>query len=302
MTTQFIRLTQALAGPLLVDPGFGARAASLLAHGGVRYLAASLHRDVKANSDEHQAITAGVTRKRAAGSGVAVIPVLEAISNRPHSFGASTQEVGAAFDAAMTSGDIAAIMLDVDSPGGTVEGVPELAAKIYAARGEKPVIAIANGMMASAAYWIGAAASEVVVTPSSSVGSIGVYTIHEDLTKYLEQEGAKVTTVSFGKYKTEMAPWVELSDEALAHLQQRVDEIGNWFVGDVGKFRGDTPANVKAGYGEGRVLSAKAAVDANLVDRVATFEETLERMLSATKPVRRGARTESLRRQLELAG
>lgn len=300
MTTEFIRLTRALSGPLLIDPAFGARAAALLAHGGVRYLMASLHRDLEAGAEERQTARSGA-RQRARGGGVAVIPVLDAISNRSHSFGSSAEEIGAALDAAVASNDVASILLDIDSPGGTVEGVPELADKVFAARDVKPIVAIANGMMASAAYWIGAAASEVVITPSSSVGSIGVYTIHVDITKWLEQEGEKVTTMSFGKYKTELAPWVEISEEAEAFLQQRVDEIGVWFVKDVARFRGDTPANVRSGYGEGRVLSAKAAKAENLVDRIATFDETLDRMLAKAKP-RSGARTESLRRQLDLAG
>ena len=300
MTTEFIRLTRALSGPLLIDPAFGARAVSLLAHGGIRYLMASLHHDLRADAEKRQAARTGM-RERAAAGGVAVISVFDAISNRPHSFGASTQEIDAELDAAAASRSIAKILVNIDSGGGTVEGVPETAAKIRLVNSIKPVTSIANGMMASAAYWIGAAASEVVVTPSSSVGSIGVYTIHEDITKMLEKEGEKITTVSFGKYKTELAPWVELTEEALEHLQQRVDEIGTWFVKDVGKFRGDTPANVRSGYGEGRVLSAKAAVKANLADRVATFEETLDRMLAKAKP-RRGMRTESLRRQLDLAG
>ena len=294
MTTEFIRLTRALSGPLLIDPAFGARAASLLAHGGVRYLLASLHHGLQAAQSGGE--------KRAAGSSVAVIPIHDAISNRSHSFGASTQEIGAAFDVAVASNDVASILLDIDSPGGTVEGVPELAEKVFAARDVKPIVAIANGMMASAAYWIGSAAGEVVITPSSSVGSIGVYTIHEDITKQLEKKGQKVTTISFGKYKTELAPWVELTEEAKAFLLQRVDEIGVWFVRDVARFRGDTPANVQSGYGEGRVLSADAALQVGLVDRIATFEETLDRMLAEAKPQRRGMRTESLRRQLDLAG
>jgi signal peptide peptidase SppA len=279
---------------LLVDPAFGARAASLLAHGGVRYLLASLHHDLQAARSGGE--------KRAAGGSVAVIPIHDAISNRPHSFGTSTQEIGAAFDVAVASNDVASILLDIDSPGGTVEGVPELAERVFAARDVKPVVAIANGMMASAAYWIGAAAGEVVVTPSSVVGSIGVYTIHVDITKWLEQEGEKVTTMSFGKYKTELAPWIEITEEAQAFLQQQVDEIGVWFVRDVARFRGDTAANVQGGYGEGRVLSAGAALQAGLVNRIATFEETLDRMLAEAKPQKRGMRTESLRRQLDLAG
>ena len=85
-----------------------------------------------------------------------------------------TEAFGAAFDRAAADSSIGAIVLNIDSPGGSVYGVEELADKIYKARGTKPVYAVANSLAASAAYWIGSAASQLYVTPSGEVGSIGV--------------------------------------------------------------------------------------------------------------------------------
>ncbi|MBK8434507.1 MAG: S49 family peptidase [Chloroflexi bacterium] len=82
---------------------------------------------------------------------------------------------------AMANPSVGRILFDVDSPGGSVEGVAELASEIVAARGKKPMTAVANGLMASAAYWIGSAADEIVVTPSGMVGSIGVLAVHEEM-------------------------------------------------------------------------------------------------------------------------
>ncbi len=152
--------------------------------------------------------------------------------------------------------------------------------------------------MASAAYWIGAAAKELVVTPSSEVGSIGVYLLHEDWTASLEAEGVKVTEIAAGKFKTEGAPWKELDDTGREFLQARVAEVYGWFVRDVARFRGDTPANVRGGYGEGRVLSAKPALEAKLVDRIATIEETIERVSGGGR-VGRSSRSAAASNELE---
>jgi ClpP class serine protease len=84
----------------------------------------------------------------------------------------------------------------IDSPGGALDGVPEFAGEIFATRGRKKVIAIANTIAASAAYWIASSAEELVVTPSGSVGSIGVFAVHEDLSKALDMAGLKVTLLA----------------------------------------------------------------------------------------------------------
>jgi signal peptide peptidase SppA len=223
---------------------------------------------------------------------IQVIPIVGVIANRAQSMGVGADEIGAMVDAAVANPRVDAIVLDIDSPGGTVTGVPELAAKVFAARGVKPVVAVANGLMASAAYWIGSAASEVVASPSSEVGSIGVIAMHEDWSAAMEQEGVKVTEFSAGKYKTEGAPWKPLGEEAETRFTERVAEVYAWFVRDVAAHRGDTPAAVRAGYGEGRVLSAKEAKAVNLIDRIATMEETIMRLAVGKSP-RSGMRADA---------
>ena len=233
------------------------------------------------------------SQRRAKGDrNVQVIPIVGVIANRAQSLGAGADELGRMVDQAAADARVDAIVLDIDSPGGTVTGVPELAEKIFAARQEKPVVAVANGLMASAAYWVGAAADEIVASPSSEIGSIGVFALHEDWSKALEDEGVVVTEISAGKYKTEGAPWKPLDDEAAEFFHERVAEAYDWFVKDVARFRGDTVANVRNGYGEGRVLGAKQAKAVGLIDRIDTLEGTVARLTSGAMP-RRGARAKA---------
>lgn len=222
---------------------------------------------------------------------VAVIPIYGTISQRMDmmsemSGGTSTQHVGAQFDAALANASVSSIVLDIDSPGGSVSGVPELAAKIKAARGQKPVIAVANSLMASAAYWIASAADEIVASPSADVGSIGVYQAHLDASAHLEAEGLKYTLISAGKFKVEGNPYEALSDEARASMQASVDEFYATFTGDVASNRGVSVKDVRGGYGEGRVLTAKSALAAGMIDRVATLDDVLAEMTGG-----KGART-----------
>lgn len=236
-------------------------------------------------------------RRESGDRNVQVISVVGAIANRAQSLGVGAMEVGQRLDAAVADARVDAIVLDIDSPGGTVTGVPELAAKVRAAREVKPVVAVANGMMASAAYWIGSQASEVVASPSSDVGSIGVFAVHEDWSKWLEAEGVVVTEIAAGKYKTEGAPWKPLDAEGEEFFRTHVAEVYEWFVRDVAAGRGDTPANVRTGYGEGRVLTAKDAKAAGLVDRIETLDETIGRLTAGRSPrARAKAEAEGLRR------
>ena len=199
--------------------------------------------------------------------------------------GTSTERFTAQFRQAAADPNVKAIVLNIDSPGGSVYGVPELAGVIRseAAKGEKPVIAQVNSLAASAAYWLASAASEIVVTPSGEVGSIGVYTVHEDVSKMLTAMGVTPTIVRAGKYKIEDNPWQPLSEDARTYLQGLVDQYYEMFIKDVAAGRSAatrskvTPAMVRAGYGQGRVLSAKDAVSEGMADRVASLDETLAR-------------------------
>lgn len=227
------------------------------------------------------------------GDAVAVIPVYGTISQRPDlmsSGGASTQSIGAQFDAAMASPQVGSIVLDIDSPGGSVSGVPELAAKIRDARGQgKQIIAVANSLAASAAYWIASAADEFVASPSADVGSIGVYAAHVDASAMLESEGLKYTLISAGRYKVEGSPYAPLSDEAREAMQASVDEFYAMFTSDVAKNRGVSVKDVRSGYGEGRVLTAKQALAAGMIDRVASLDDVLGDLTKGAKSSTRRA-------------
>jgi len=96
--------------------------------------------------------------------------------------------------------------MDVDSPGGGVEGIPELADEIMAGRAQKKIVAVANGMAASAAYWLACCATELVVTPSGQSARSAFFAAHEDMSKALEQEGVKVSLVSAGNSKPRAIP------------------------------------------------------------------------------------------------
>ena len=130
-----------------------------------------------------------------------------------YSGGTSTDIFGAWFDEAMADKSVTSIVLDVDSPGGSVYGVSELARKIYQSRGKKPIIAVANSLMASAAYWIASAADEIHVSPGAEVGSIGVIAVHVDRSENNAKEGFNVSYITAGEYKAEGNPDAPLSED-----------------------------------------------------------------------------------------
>lgn len=186
--------------------------------------------------------------------------------------------LGQQFDQLVADESIGAIVLHIDSPGGVVYGIPELADKIYQARGKKRVIAVADGMMASAAYWAGSSADEIVASPSSDVGSIGAYLMHVDYSKALENEGVKTTIVSAGKHKIDGNPYEPLSETGLETFQESIRETYASFVSAVARNRGTTASAVRDGYGEGRVLSAAKSLEAGLIDRIATLDEVVAKL------------------------
>jgi signal peptide peptidase SppA len=150
---------------------------------------------------------------------------------------------------------------------------------MYEMRGKKAQIAQVNDLAASAAYWLASQADEIVSIPSGTAGSIGVFTVHQDLSEALAKEGIKVDVIRAGKYKVEGNPFEPLSDEGRAFIQARVDEAYSSFVKDVARGRGVNVSDVKGGYGQGRALSAKDALTAGLIDRIGTMEDTFSRVL-----------------------
>lgn len=209
---------------------------------------------------------------------VAVLPIVGTILHRASgveeaSGAVSVQGLTRHLRGLVADDGVKAIVLDIDSPGGSVSGVEELAREIHAAQQTKPVIAVANSMAASAAYWLASQASEVVVTPSGSVGSIGVYAMHVDISVALEQEGIAVSFIHAGKHKVEGNPYQPLDDEARGEMQAKVDDYYTMFVDAVKRGRPAVSEDVM----QGRMYTAQQAVKVKLADRVATLDETIAR-------------------------
>lgn len=243
---------------------------------------------VELEPEEIQARIAGGPGKGSANraGSVAILPIYGVLTPRATLFsdisgGTSVESFRNDFSEAVNDDDISGIVLDVNSPGGSTELITELAADIRAAREVKPVVAIANTQAASAAYHLASQATELFVTPSGNVGSIGVFAAHEDISKALEEAGVKTTLISAGRFKTEGNPYEPLGAEAKRAIQHRVDDHYAIFVRDVAAGRGVDESTVRSGYGEGRVLHAGDALAAGMVDGVQTFDATVGALLSS---------------------
>lgn len=235
--------------------------------------------------------------------GIAVIPLNGVITQHPDWLGdTSVDEFYTAFAAAITDPSVGAVLVSIDSPGGSVYGIQELSQAMIAARELKPIVAIANSLAASAAYWIGCSASEFYCTPSGEVGSIGVWQAHMDFSGALEKAGIKTTLISAGKYKVEGNPFQPLDKDALSFLQSRVDDYYNAFAGAVAAARGVAVSVVKNGMGEGRVLGAQEAVKQNMIDGVMTMPQVISLMQSKLSQTSKPKARSLERMSLQLLG
>lgn len=229
--------------------------------------------------------------------GIAVLPLYGVVTQRGNMVddvsgpgSTSTQQFSAALRQLLADDTVGQILIDIDSPGGSVYGVAELADEIQSARSQKRIVAVANSLAASAAYWIGCSASEFYVTPGGEVGSIGVWQAHQDYSQALDEAGVKTTLISAGKFKVEGNPYSPLNDEAQSFMQSRVDEYYAAFTKAVARGRGVPISQVREGMGQGRVLGADAALAQNMVDGIATFDDVLKQMRrDAKQPARAGA-------------
>lgn len=218
---------------------------------------------------------------------VAVIPLRGVIAHRmsgleESSGGMSAERFTRMVRAAAADESIGSIVLDVDSPGGTIAGLTEAADALFEARSQKRIIAVANATMASAAYWIASQAHEIVAIPSAldrGIGSIGVFSVHQDLSAALEKEGIKVTLIKSGAHKAEGNPFEPLPEEVHAEIKAAVDAAKAVFVKTVARGRGLSPADVVKQYGDGRAFSAKDALKAGLIDRIAPMDDVLTKAL-----------------------
>lgn len=271
----------------LAEPGYIRRAAMRLAAIPTCPTAREL---VEARRQRLEVARQAATNAIRAGKGrVGVVPVYGPIDQRTNAMleklgGTSTEEIGIAIDYLVADPAVSAIVLHIDSPGGSSYGVSELSDKIYAARQSKRIYAMSDSMAASAAYWIATAASQIIVTPGGDVGSVGVYAAHVDESKALEEEGLTVTLVSAGKYKTEFASTVPLSAEARANLQSQVDATYGKFLAAIKRNRGVTMDQARNDFGQGRVVNADQAVSMGMADRSMSMDDLMAKLTGGAAP------------------
>lgn len=215
-----------------------------------------------------------------AKDGVAVIPIYGVLAKNLSAFeescggGTDVNPIAHALAQAAADPEVEKIVLDIDSPGGEVTGIPELGARIRSiAEAGKSVVAFSDATTASAAYWLASQADEFYATPSSRQGSIGVYTAWLDETLHLEMKGYRLELFAAGKHKAMGLPFRGLSEEERDMLQASVDGIYAEFMGAV---RANRP-EVSVASMQGQMFRAPESVERGLIDGIVSdWEEFVE--------------------------
>ena len=265
-------LTNGLSGrePLLIDPTKAKDHAVLAEKFGFTDMLAQLF---------------GVAPKPYVVDGIGVIPIVgvigKGLSPMEKMMGAvDVNDIADAVDAFAASPEVNSIALQISSPGGTVTGVEELANKVRNL--QKPSMAYTDSEMASAAYWIGSATDRVVASPSSTVGSIGVYLAIPDYSKAAEMAGIKMVVLKSGKFKGAGIEGTSLNADQVSNLQASVDGIHTDFKAAVNAKR----KMVQADSMEGQTFSGKQAASNGLVGALAdSFSEALAKFAGSTSAV-----------------
>lgn len=260
----------------------------LITEGGLRMILQIVdnHIEGKITLEEIRARTEGGKRERGSTpkneGAVGLLPLHGPIFPRANlmtelSGATSIEQWQQDFRALLNNDRVSSILLDIDSPGGSSAMIHEMANEIRAGKEIKPVYAVANTMAASAAYWLASQATELYVTDSGFVGSVGAYLVHTDKSELSQKVGVKETVISEGRFKAALIN--PLTDDTTEYLQGVVRDSYEAFVGGVAEGRGTTTQDVMDNYGEGGVVGAKKALESGMVDGVRTFDDVLTSLL-----------------------
>jgi len=212
--------------------------------------------------------------------------------------GTSTIATRVALRAAIDDQKVNAIMVVVDSPGGTVAGTQELADAITAAAGSKPLAVYVDDLSASAAVWATAGASEITAGRSARIGSVGVINVLEDTSKEAEANGVEVIVFATGGYKGVGVDGASVTDEHRTYMQSLVDDMGAMFFDAVAAGR-NISAEAMTEIKSAKIFNAQKALELGLIDRIGTFEDAAASLMSKVKGNRR-ARAASARAAFDL--
>lgn len=210
-------------------------------------------------------------------NGVAIIPLMGPIFPRANmmtrmSGATSIEEFSQKFSDALENPDVQSVLLQIDSPGGSVLGVNEAASKVFSARGQnKPIVALADGMAASAAYLVGSQAHQFYATEGAIVGSIGVVMRIDSDERQKLNEGIDPIIIKTGKLKAIGSGPV--TDEQKASLQSMVDDYFGRFQAAVSRAR---PLAKMSEVATGETWIGEKAVSNGLADDISTMQDVMD--------------------------
>lgn len=186
----------------------------------------------------------------------------------------------ARYKKAMNDPEVAGIIVNSDSPGGNVYQVQETGDVVYSLRAQKPNICVVTGMGASANFWINCQFSELVGSPSSQVGSIGVLMHHMDMSRMEEELGITHTFISSprGGNKSEGHPYAPLSEETIEWFNRQSDVYYEQFLGALARARGVKAKKIGQEWGNGRMMGAQQALSLGMVDRINPLQVEIDKL------------------------
>lgn len=177
---------------------------------------------------------------------------------------------------AATHSDVKAIVMNIDSGGGTPNGLSDVGDMVRQITASGiPVHSYSGGVMASAAYWLGSAGVKVHAGETADVGSIGVISIHKEYTDMFKKDGVKVTVSRAGDEKALSNPYEKLSDKAKENIQSQLNALYDVFINRIAEYRGVTPQFVREHMANGREFIGQQALDAGLVDDITTLDDLI---------------------------
>lgn len=211
--------------------------------------------------------------------GIAVIRASGTLMKAQSSFSSASSTVALrqALRAAGRDPKVKAVLMVIDSPGGTVAGTHDLAAEFAALEQLKPTAAYAEDLCASAAYWVASQAGFVACNPTALVGSIGTFMTVQDSSGRAEDLKIKVHVIKAGEHKGAGTPGTAVTDSQLETWQKMVDDMNAQFLAGVAKGRHLTDAQVKS-LADGRVHVGDQAKSLGLVDAVQSMEATIRQL------------------------
>lgn len=284
------RIAQAVGRPLLLHPTKAEVVLNVL-HGRIGVDVAQASLPVDANRFMGSNRREDGWSINPAYEGVGIVSVVGSLVNRGAWIGTNSglvsyEGITAQLNAAAADDEVHSIALDIDSFGGEATGMFAVAERVrFIDQNIKPVVAVINDVACSAGYGIASGAREIIVSPTSMVGSIGVVLLHLDRSGEMAQKGIKPTFVYAGKHKVDGNPFGPLSEQVQKDLAAEIEDFYSLFVASVAMGRGDRLTEEDARATEARVYTGQKAIDIGLADRIASFDAVLTE-LATEQPYR----------------